>query len=154
MFSLVVTCMSLVAVSLIAAGLAMELSPAFRKGGYQAWFEPTLITNLVFFVGGMLALIILGSQEALAAGEAATAAPDLVHTSASVGLGMELFAIGVPTAGSVLAAGIAVARIGAAGLAVVAEKPEIFGRTLIYLGLAEGLAIYGLVLSILMMGKL
>ena len=44
--------------------------------------------------------------------------------------------------------------IGAASLAVLAEKPEIFGRTLIYLGLAEGIAIYGLVMSILLLDKI
>jgi len=42
----------------------------------------------------------------------------------------------------------------AAALAVIAEKPEMFGRTLIYMGLAEGIAIYGLVMSILLLGKL
>ena len=42
----------------------------------------------------------------------------------------------------------------AAALAVVAEKPEIFGRTLVYVGLAEGIAIYGLVVSILILGRL
>ena len=40
------------------------------------------------------------------------------------------------------------------GSSVLAEKPEIFGRTLIYLGLAEGIAIYGLVMSILLLDKL
>ena len=44
--------------------------------------------------------------------------------------------------------------VGASALAVLAEKPDIFGRTLIYLGLAEGIAIYGLVATILMLGKL
>jgi V/A-type H+-transporting ATPase subunit K len=43
--------------------------------------------------------------------------------------------------------------VGAAALAAIAEKPETFGRSLVYLGLAEGIAIYGLVLSILMLGK-
>ena len=45
-------------------------------------------------------------------------------------------------------------RGAAAALAVIAEKPEMFGRTLIYMGLAEGVAIYGLVMSILLLGKL
>ena len=53
-----------------------------------------------------------------------------------------------------IAAGIAVGPVGAASLAVIAEKPEAFGRTLIYLGLAEGIAIYGLVVTILMLGKI
>ena len=39
-------------------------------------------------------------------------------------------------------------------LAVITEKPEMFGRTLIYLGLAEGIAIYGLVVSILLLGRI
>ncbi|MCG7919741.1 MAG: ATP synthase subunit C, partial [Candidatus Thiodiazotropha taylori] len=55
---------------------------------------------------------------------------------------------------STIGAGIAVEPIGAASLAVLAEKPEIFGRTLIYLGLAEGIAIYGLVMSILLLDKI
>jgi V/A-type H+-transporting ATPase subunit K len=69
-------------------------------------------------------------------------------------LGLEIFAIAVPTAVGTVAAGLAVSRIGSASLAVLAEKPEIFGKTLIYMGLAEGIAIYGLVVSILMLGKI
>ena len=61
---------------------------------------------------------------------------------------------GTASALSTIAAGIAVGPIGAASLAVLAEKPEIFGRTLIYLGLAEGIAIYGLVMSILLLDRL
>ncbi|MBP6735604.1 MAG: ATPase, partial [Chromatiaceae bacterium] len=39
-------------------------------------------------------------------------------------------------------------------LAAITEKPENLGRTLIYLGLAEGIAIYGLVVSILLLNKI
>ena len=62
--------------------------------------------------------------------------------------------IGIPTAFSTLAAAYAVGSIGAASLAVLSERPELFGRTLIYLGLAEGIAIYGLVISILLLDKI
>ena len=51
-------------------------------------------------------------------------------------------------------AAIALGPIGSASLAVLAEKPETFGRTLIYMGLAEGIAIYGLVISILILDRL
>lgn len=152
MYSLVIVTMTLVAAGLIAIGLAMELNPTLAKGKYKPWLQPTLVTNLVLFVVGVVGLVVFGSQEAMAVAEAAV--PDMMHSQASVGLGFELLAVTAPTLASVLAAGVAVSRIGAAGLAVVAEKPEIFGRVLIFLGLAEGLAIYGLVLSILMMGKL
>jgi len=154
MYSLVVTVMSLIAVSLIAAGLAMELSPALQKRILRTWFKPTLVTNMVVFVVGAIAMAFFGSQEALATAEAAAPAMDMLHAGASVGLGMEIIAVSLPTVVSIVAAGIAVSKIGTAGLAVAAEKPELFGRTLIYLGLAEGLAIYGLVLSILLMGKM
>ena len=91
----------------------------------------------------------LGSAEVMAATEAATGGAEL-----SIGMGLAIIGVGIPTAFSTIAAGIAVGPIGAASLAVLAEKPEIFGRTLIYLGLAEGIAIYGLVMSILLLDKL
>ena len=48
-----------------------------------------------------------------------------------------------------VAAGYAVARIGVAAIASAAEKPELFGRTIIFAGLAEGIAIYGLLVAFL-----
>ena len=71
----------------------------------------------------------------------------------SLGMGLAFIGIALPTAGSTIAAGLAVGPIGAASLAAVSEKPEMFGRTLVYLGLAEGIAIYGLVLSILLLNR-
>ncbi len=68
--------------------------------------------------------------------------------SAGLGLSLIVIGIGIPTALATIGAGIAVGPVGAASLAVISEKPELFGRTLIYLGLAEGIAIYGLVVTI------
>jgi V/A-type H+-transporting ATPase subunit K len=151
MYSLIISLMTMGVMAMIGLGLAMELSPSFRNGGYRTWFEPTLMVNFVLFALGMIVLVVVGSQDAFAAAEAAG---NVVREQATVGLGLEIIAITIPTSASVLAAGMAVTRIGSAALAVLAEKPEIFGRTLIFLGLAEGLAIYGLVLSILLMGKI
>ncbi len=53
-----------------------------------------------------------------------------------------------------LAAAIAVAAIGAAALGALSEKPELAGRALIFLGLAEGLAIYSLIIAIMILGKI
>jgi len=75
-------------------------------------------------------------------------------TEISLGRGLALIGIGLPTALAAIGAGIALGPVGSAALAVIAEKPEMFGRTLIYMGLAEGIAIYGLVMSILMLGKI
>ena len=53
-----------------------------------------------------------------------------------------------------IASGYAVARIGSAGLGTVSEKPELTGRVLVFLGLAEGIAIYGLIIAIMILNKL
>ena len=55
---------------------------------------------------------------------------------------------------SALAAGIAVGGVGAAAIGAMAEKPELFGRTLVFVGLAEGIAIYGLIISIMILNRL
>ena len=52
-----------------------------------------------------------------------------------------------------LGAGIAVAHVGAAAVGAVAEKPELAARTLIFVGLAEGIAIYGLIIAIMVLGR-
>ncbi|EGV16037.1 ATP synthase subunit C [Thiocapsa marina] len=53
-----------------------------------------------------------------------------------------------------VAAAYAVATIGAAAVGALAEKPELFGRLVILVGLAEGIAIYGLIISVLILNRL
>jgi len=65
-----------------------------------------------------------------------------------------LLAAGLTTAVSTIGAAWAVSRVGSAAVGALAEKPELFGRLLIFLGLAEGLAIYGLIVSILLIDRL
>jgi V/A-type H+-transporting ATPase subunit K len=55
---------------------------------------------------------------------------------------------------SSLGAGIAVASVGSAAVGALAERPELLGRVLIMVGLAEGIAIYGLIVSILILNQL
>ena len=55
--------------------------------------------------------------------------------------------------GSSLGAALAVAYTGSAALAAVSERPELFGRALVVVGLAEGIAIYGLIVAVILIGK-
>ena len=55
---------------------------------------------------------------------------------------------------SALGAAYAVAHVGAAAVGAIAEKPELLGRVLILVGLAEGIAIYGLIIAILILNRL
>jgi V/A-type H+-transporting ATPase subunit K len=52
-----------------------------------------------------------------------------------------------------IGAGVAVGGTGAAAIGAIAEKPEAFGRSLIFVGMAEGIAIYGLVISFLVLNR-
>jgi V/A-type H+-transporting ATPase subunit K len=58
------------------------------------------------------------------------------------------------TAIGCIGAGVAVAYVGSAALGAVGEKPELAARALIYVGLAEGIAIYGLIISIMIRTKI
>ena len=51
-----------------------------------------------------------------------------------------------------IAAGIAVAYVGAAALGTIGEKPELAGRALIFVGLAEGVAVWGFIVAVLALG--
>jgi len=55
---------------------------------------------------------------------------------------------------SALAGGYAVATVGSAAVGALTERPELLGRVLILVGLAEGIAIYGLIVSILILNQL
>ena len=55
---------------------------------------------------------------------------------------------------SSIAAGVAVGQVGSAAMGAISEKPELTGRALIFVGLAEGIAIYGLIISIMILGRL
>ena len=46
------------------------------------------------------------------------------------------------------------AKLGSAAVGALAEKPDLFGRLLIFVGLAEGIAIYGVIISILILNRL
>lgn len=65
-----------------------------------------------------------------------------------------LVAAALATGISTLAAGYAVAVVGSAAVGALAEKPELMGRVLVLVGLAEGIAIYGLIVSILILNRL
>lgn len=64
-----------------------------------------------------------------------------------------LFGAAIAVAGSSLGAAIAVAYTGSAALAAISERPDLFGRAMVIVGLAEGIAIYGLIVAVILIGK-
>jgi len=55
---------------------------------------------------------------------------------------------------SCITSAYALSKIGAAALGAMSEKPEIGGRALVFLGMAEGIAIYGLIVAIMILNKI
>jgi V/A-type H+/Na+-transporting ATPase subunit K len=145
-----VALMSFAILGLILVGFILEFRPQLATRA-RPWYKPAMGTQLVVFFGAQLALVMLGINDAFASADAS--AVEAVNEM-SLGMGLAIIGAGIPTAISTIGAGIAVGPIGAASLAAITEKPENLGRTLIYLGLAEGIAIYGLVISILLINKL
>jgi len=74
-------------------------------------------------------------------------------TTMSASSGDAFIGAAIAVAGSTLGAGVAVSYTGSAALAAIAEKPEMLGRSLVIVGLAEGIAIYGLIVAVILIGK-
>lgn len=148
--STIVALLTAALLGMIAAGIYLHFRP-MAPARARRLLQPTLATNVALFIGAQLVVALIGINDAMAAAEAEAA---ISGGGVSVGMGLAFIGIALPTAFSTVGAGLAVAPIGAASLAAVSEKPEIFGRTLVYLGLAEGIAIYGLVLSILLLNRI
>lgn len=68
--------------------------------------------------------------------------------------GIGFLAAGLSTGLAAIGAGYAVGSVGSSALGAVSEDPKILGKTLIFVGLAEGIAIYGLIISIMILGRL
>lgn len=106
-------------------------------------------------------LLIAGLAAAAALGTLLLVFPEAASAQAAVRTGMPpdawswgLLAAALATGASSVAGGYAVAKLGTAAVGTLAEKPELFGRLLIFVGLAEGIAIYGLIISILILNRL
>lgn len=115
-------------------------------------FKTALGFNLTLFIGTFVIttifLLTTGSAEASAAStETATAASGL-----ATGLGY--IAAALVTGLSCIGGGIAVASAASAALGAISEDQSILGKSILFVGLAEGVALYGLIISFMILGKL
>ncbi|HEY7250032.1 MAG TPA: ATP synthase subunit C [Methylomirabilota bacterium] len=138
----------MIASLLVAAPVALAVGVAASAWSRRA--PRRALRRLVAFnvAVGLAALAVTGVL-ALGVIDPAQAA----GASASSNPGAAFIGAGIAIAGSTLGAAIAVAYTGAAALAAISEKPELFGRAMVIVGLAEGIAIYGLVIAIVLIGK-
>jgi V/A-type H+-transporting ATPase subunit K len=102
--------------------------------------------------GAKISLFIIALVTFLGALEAVWAA-ESVAVSNPTALNWAFLSAALAVGLGTLGAGIAVAYVGAAAVGAMSEKPELAGRALIYVGLAEGIAIYGLIIAIMILSR-
>jgi V/A-type H+-transporting ATPase subunit K len=136
----------LIALPVFAGGVLVALWLLRRHG--RAGLRLLTLANLVLVVLAVVAAVLALTGEAAAAAGTALAQEGPAATN-----GMALLAAAIAVAGSSVGAAIAVAYTGAAALAAMSERPELFGRAMVIVGLAEGIAIYGLIVSIILIGQ-
>jgi V/A-type H+/Na+-transporting ATPase subunit K len=133
----------------VAALLARVVARRGRTGMYiLAGIGAMLMAGAVVL---LVAALTAGPASA-AAGAVAVAGAKAAVTAAPAS-SAALLGAAIAVAASTIGAGIAVAYTGAAALAAMSERPELFGRAMVIVGLAEGIAIYGLIIGIILIGK-
>ena len=112
------------------------------KGRYKT----ALAANTVMFFGTMLfAVCVLFGGTAFAAESTAAAG--------GISTGMGYIAAALSTGLSCIGGGVAVAAAAPAAIGATSEDPKAFGKSLIFVALGEGIALYGLLISILILNK-
>jgi len=109
----------------------------------QPRLKKFLRVNLCGFIPAMAAALIMFAPSAVAAATGDASATGFGYLGAALSTGL-----------ACVGAGYAVGVVGSAALGAVSENEKILGKTLIYVGLAEGVAIYGLIISIMIIGSL
>ena len=142
--------MSLLVKITLAAALILSIVVPFgafamgekTKGRYKT----ALGINVFLFFGTLIvSSVLMFSGNAFAAEAAA-------ETSSALGMGC--VAAALSTGMSCIGGGIAVASAASAALGAISEDSSILGKSLIFVGLAEGVCLYGLIIAFMIIGKL
>ena len=110
-------------------------------------YKRTLGVNAFFFFGAFaLASIMMLSPDVQAAGS--------VTSDSGFATGMGYIAAALVTGLSCIGGGFAVASAASAALGAISEDSSVLGKSLIFVGLAEGVCLYGLIISFMILGNL
>lgn len=110
-------------------------------------YKKSLAANVFFFFGAfaVCSIMMLGGPHVQAASDAA---------SAGLSTGLGYIAAALVTGLSCVGGGIAVASAASAALGALSEDGSIFGKSMIFVAMAEGVCLYGLIISFMILGQL
>lgn len=133
--------------------LALILTIIIPFGAYflgersKGQYKKSLVFNILLFFG-----ILIIAQIILFTGEVSAAESTTQAIGIATGLGY--IAAALSTGLSCIGSGIAVASAASSALGAISEDESILGKSLIFVGLAEGIALYGLIISFMILGTL
>ncbi len=120
-----------------------------RRKDYKEYAKKVLLFSSVAVLASVALLFVIPISGASAASESTT-----ISISRSIDIAAGYIGAAVAVGAAAIGAGIAVAATGSAMIGVMAEKPELIGRAMIVVALAEGIAIYGMIIAIMILAKL
>ncbi len=130
-------------ISLLLLAIVLPAGIFFLGERKPGRFKCTLVINIVSFFGILLfATVFMFSGTALAA---------ISQTNASAGDGLRYLAAALSTGLATVGAGIATGSAASAALGALSENEGIMGKALIFVALAEGIAIYGMLISFMIL---
>jgi len=133
----------------IAAGTVIYVRMAMKMNK-KGSVKKAVFTSVSAFGTVMVTMIVLmlSGHPVFAASEAAQAAGGV---GMSLGEGFKYLAAALSTGLATIGTGLAVGSVGSSAIGAVTEDSSILGKTLIFVGMAEGIAIYGMIISILIL---
>lgn len=112
-------------------------------------YKKALALNVIAFFG-----ILIISQIVLFTGTAMAAETTTSGGATGIVAGLGYIGAALATGLSGIGGGIAVANAASAALGAISEDSSVLGKSLIFVGLAEGVCLYGFIISFMIIGKL
>lgn len=135
--------------------IALVMVPLYfvLKGKVNSQNAKSMVLAQVSVFSAVFLAVFLFQVNGLVA-QAAETATTTTGFSGSIAQGLGFVSAAVATSASAIGAGLAVASAAPAAIGAISENEENFGKAMIFVALAEGVAIYGLLISILIINKL
>ena len=138
---------ALTPLALCALGIIRK--PSSRKTALAVNIISCFLVCIVAFSSGAIRVSAAEAPEAETV-ETTAVESDSPYTT---GFGIGLMGAALATGLSCVGAGIAVASSASAAIGAISENPKTFGKALIFVALAEGVALYGMLISIQILAK-
>lgn len=131
----------------LVLGILLPCAYFFAGERAKGRYKKALAGNIIFFFGCLIVSVVMMYNAAPALADTETAA------AAATSSGLAYIAAALSTGLSCLGGGIAVASAASAALGALSEDSSVFGKSLIFVGLAEGVCLYGLIISFMILSK-